>query len=584
MRENVCYFIYLISSVLFSQQNELDSLRNIIESCKVYDTTYVNLRMQYSRKTLTLRPQDTTQIDFAKKTIKVSKNIGFNKGVLNSYQIIGVVHQYILSNPYIALDYYHKAMDVGNSDSSLELETVKLNSYLGVLYYELEEYDRAIPYFKKIIKQYPSFSSYETLGNIYGELKKNDSALYYLNKALKLERKANNFIYLSHTLSNLALIKSRIDKLDEAKLNIEESLELLEKYNLEMVRIPVYLNASEVYLNNQEVNTSEKYALKALESTSSLKNANLEKAIWNALYSVYEKKRDYKQALNAHLKFTFLKDSLINNSRKLEISRKQIQFVADTEKLLAQNEAKYQKTLTTASIATGTILLLAALFGFMFYKRKQKSDFNARVAATELKVLQAQMNPHFIFNSLNSINSYILKNDTEYATDYLTKFSRLIRRTLESSTEKEVFLKDDIELLENYLDIEKKRLNNSFTYSIKVTDSIDVNNTLIPPLILQPFLENSIWHGIAQMESGGHISVAFKKENNILFCSVDDNGIGRKQVEKANKNNNKSIGINLTKNRIDILNAEKRTKGTLRIIDKEQGVRIEVKLPLKLAF
>ncbi|MFD1615697.1 tetratricopeptide repeat-containing sensor histidine kinase [Gelatiniphilus marinus] len=569
--------------MLFSQHNELDSIKNIIKNYKTFDTTYVNLRTHYSRKTLSLRPQDSTQIDFAKQTLKVSKEIGFKKGVLQSYQVIGVVHQYILSNPYLALDYYHKAMAIGSENPSLKLESVKLNSYLGVLYYELEEHRKAIPYFKKIIKYYPSFSSYENLGNIYGKLKKNDSALYYLNKALELERKAKNVIYLSHTLSNLALIKSRINKIDSAKINIEESLELLNKYNLEMVRIPVYLNASEVYMNNAELDISEKYALKALSSKKSLKNANLEKAIWQALYNVYQKKGDYKQALKAHTKYTVLKDSLINNSKKLEISRKQIQFDADKEKLLAQNEAEHQKTLTTAAIITGSVLLISALIGFLFYKRKQKSDFKAKVSATELKALQAQMNPHFIFNSLNSINSYIINNDTESATNYLTKFSRLIRKTLENSTEKEILLKNDIEVLKNYLEIEKKRLNNSFTYSIKINDNLDANNTLIPPLILQPFLENSIWHGIAPMANAGHIDITFKKEANMLFCSVEDNGVGRKHAKK-DKKQNKSFGINLTKSRIDIINSQNKTKGSLNIIDKQQGLRVEVKLPLKQAF
>lgn len=569
--------------MLFSQQNELDSINNIIKSYKTIDTTYINLRTHYSRKILSLNPQDTTQLNFAKQTLKASKKIGFNKGVLQSYQVIGVVHQYILSNPYLALDYYHKAMAIGNENPSLKLESVKLNSYLGVLYYELEEHKKAIPYFKKIIKYYPSFSSYENLGNIYGKLNKNDSALYYLNKALKLERKAKNVIYLSHTLSNLALIKSRINKIDSAKINIEESLELVNKYNLEMVRVPVYLNASEVYLNNAELNISEKYALKALSSTKSLKNANLEKAIWEALYKIYQKKEDYKQALSAHTKYTFLKDSLINNSRKLEISRKQIQFDADKEKLLAQNETKYQKTLTTTAIITGSILLISALVGFLFYKRKQKSDFKAKVSATELKALQAQMNPHFIFNSLNSINNYIVNNDSESATNYLIKFSRLIRETLENSTEKEVLLKRDIEVLKNYLELEKKRLNNRFTYSIKISDNLDANNTLIPPLILQPFLENSIWHGIAPLAKSGHINIVFKKEDNKLFCTVEDNGVGRKHTEKDEKQD-KSLGINLTKSRIDIINFQNKTKGSLNIIDKQQGLRVEVKLPLKLAF
>ena len=583
MRNYLCYFIFLISTVLFSQQKKLDSLLKVVQNHKTIDTTYVNKRINYSVWMFGLKPNDTTQLDFYLETLKISKALGFNKGIAKSYEFIGVYYQYVASNPYKALDYYQKAILVADKDVSLKIESIKLNTYVGSIHSEMEEYEKAIPYFKKVIKQYPSIGSYDQLGSIYTKLTKNDSALFYLEKAIELERTTNHNLYLAHSLGTLAVIKSRMNKSSEADKIIEESIKLLELHELEMVRTPIYLNASKAYLNNNDLVNSEKYGLKALASTKTTKNPSLEKDIWKALYKLYEKQKDYKQALNAYTKFTFLKDSLINNNRKLEVSRKQIQFEADKEKLVAQNEIEHQKTLTTAAITTGSVLLLAALIGFLLFKRKQKSDFQAKVSVTELKALQAQMNPHFIFNSLNSINSFIIKNDSESATNYLTKFSKLIRKTLESSAEKEVLLKDDIEVLKNYLDIEKKRLNNSFTYTIQVDDSVDANNTLIPPLILQPFLENSIWHGIAQMENSGHITIEFKKEYNMLFCSVDDNGVGRQQGVKPNKQNT-SLGINLTKNRIDIINIQQKTKGSLKIIDKEQGVRVEVKLPLKHAF
>lgn len=583
MLKSYCYLVFLLSTFLFSQQNKLDSLLNIVKTHKSIDTTYVNKRIKYSVWMLGLKPNDTSQLDFYLETLKVSKTLGFKKGIAKSYEFIGVYHQYISSSPYKALDFYQKAMLVANTDASLKVESIKLNSYVGSIHSEMEEYEKAIPYFKKVIKQYQSIGAYDQLGTIYSKLTKNDSALYYLEKAIDLERKINHNLYLAHSLSSLSVIKSRMKETSESNKMIEESINLLDLHKLELVRAPIYLNVSEAYLNNDDLVNAEKYGLKALALTKTTKSPNLEKDVWKVLYLLYEKKKAYKKALNAYTEFTFLKDSLTSNTRKLEVSRKQIQFEADKEKLVAQNEITHQKTLTNAAIITGVIFLLAALIGFLFFKRKQKSDFKAKVSATELKALQAQMNPHFIFNSLNSINSFIIKNDTESATNYLTKFSKLIRKTLESSTEKEVLLHNDIEVLENYLDIEKRRLINSFTYSIKVDDAIDARNTLIPPLILQPFLENSIWHGIAQMENSGHIDIEFKKENDMLFCSVDDNGIGRENV-KIHDQENRSLGINLTKNRIDILNAQKNTKGSLRIIDKEQGLRVEVKLPLILAF
>ncbi|MGH2649367.1 MAG: sensor histidine kinase, partial [Ginsengibacter sp.] len=132
------------------------------------------------------------------------------------------------------------------------------------------------------------------------------------------------------------------------------------------------------------------------------------------------------------------------------------------------------------------------------------------------------MNPHFIFNSLNSISDYILKNDVQSADIYLTKFAKVMRMILENSDQKEVTLKDDLKALELYMQLESLRMKDKFTYEIKIDESINAENTLIPPLILQPFVENSIWHGMQGKKGEGHILISIKKEGNMINCSVED--------------------------------------------------------------
>jgi len=279
---------------------------------------------------------------------------------------------------------------------------------------------------------------------------------------------------------------------------------------------------------------------------------------------------------------------LINADRKLEISRKEIQYEADKHKAISEVEIERQKSIKNASLIGGSGLVLASLIGFVLYRRKQEAvskskeaEFNAKVSDTELKALRSQMNPHFIFNSLNSIGDYILKNDTQSASDYLSKFAKLMRLTLENSEKKEILLSDDISLLKTYMDIERKRFNSKFNYTITIDPNLDAENILVPPMILQPFIENSIIHGLAQKEGVGLINISFKTEKNMLICSVDDNGIGRK---KATSTNNKSIGMAITKSRIEIINKLKNTNGTVEIIDKTEGTRIDVSLPIELAF
>src|SRR6185295_6580718 len=140
----------------------------------------------------------------------------------------------------------------------------------------------------------------------------------------------------------------------------------------------------------------------------------------------------------------------------------------------------------------------------------------------EMKALRAQMNPHFIFNSLHSINKYVMENDRENASAYLSKFSNLMRLILENSREHEVALAEDLHALELYIQLESLRFKNKFKYLIETDPAIDKENTLIPPLLLQPFVENAIIHGIQNKESG-LIRISVKKENNMIKCAVEDN-------------------------------------------------------------
>ena len=243
----------------------------------------------------------------------------------------------------------------------------------------------------------------------------------------------------------------------------------------------------------------------------------------------------------------------------------------------------------------GTILMMAAITSFIFYKRKRdagqlqkEAEFRAEVTDTEMKALRTQMNPHFIFNSLNSIIDYISRNDTGAANHYLSKFARLMRMILENSESKEVSLADDLKALELYMQLEGMRMNNGFSYNILVDDAIDIENTLVPPLLLQPFVENSIWHGISKKEGGGKILIHIKKEGDMINCVVEDNGVGRTQNARIPDDDQpgekKSLGIKITRARIDIVNKIKKTRAVVEVSDLAEGTRVEVKLPLELSF
>lgn len=222
------------------------------------------------------------------------------------------------------------------------------------------------------------------------------------------------------------------------------------------------------------------------------------------------------------------------------------------------------------------LLLLSAIGLFFFYyqyrvKRirqqdKLKSDFERKVILLELQNLRSQMNPHFIFNSLNSINGFIIDNETHLASDYLTKFSRLVRLILENSKNETVSLNKELETLKLYLMMEGLRFENKFKSNINIESHLDSNQIKIPPMIVQPYVENAIWHGLLH-KRGGYVNISFSKKSTndleILEVEIEDNGIGRQKatdLKTMSGNQDKSYGMEITQQRIKNLNRNNKVK------------------------
>lgn len=247
------------------------------------------------------------------------------------------------------------------------------------------------------------------------------------------------------------------------------------------------------------------------------------------------------------------------------------------------------------------VFLFLAMILFVIFivnRKKQMRDAlleeeKRKVLVSELHALRSQMNPHFIFNTLSSIQSFITKNSSKDAVFYLSKFSKLMRATLENTKKQKIAIKDEIEILELYMDLERLRLANKFDYKISVEEEIDVQFEQIPPMLLQPYVENSIWHGISHKKEVGLIKITFKLVNeNLLKCEIEDDGIGRKKAMEINKEpsdsyrkNKTSLGMSITKERLEIINSLKSSKLNVNIIDLEvnnnaTGTRIELFIPL----
>jgi LytS/YehU family sensor histidine kinase len=203
-------------------------------------------------------------------------------------------------------------------------------------------------------------------------------------------------------------------------------------------------------------------------------------------------------------------------------------------------------------------------------KQQEIAFINQQLAEAQLSALQTQMNPHFIFNSLNSIKRMILANEQQNASRYLSKFAQMIRITLSQSKEIFTTLYENVEHLETYLMMEKLRFDDSFNFRITVGKNIDREETLIPTLMIQPLAENAIWHGLMNKEGDKQLAIHFSQMDETIYCTIEDNGIGirhAEQLKRLNRSPHQSVGLSNIRNRIKILNEKYDTGCRLEIMD-----------------
>jgi hypothetical protein len=233
-----------------------------------------------------------------------------------------------------------------------------------------------------------------------------------------------------------------------------------------------------------------------------------------------------------------------------------------------------------------TVLLL---FRYRLKLERDRSKTANRITLLELSALRAQMNPHFIFNAMNSIQHFILDNDKLSAQKYLSQFSRLIRSVLENSRQSTITLDQEIEALKLYTGLEKLRASRPFTVAIETDENLKAEVLRIPPLIIQPYVENAILHGLMPLrDKDGHLSITFRMVGDLLECVIDDNGVGRQKAKLRSQNDvHHSVGLSITGRRIEILNQDNKETIGVTIEDKisekgePAGTRVIVLIPVK---
>ena len=480
-----------------------------------------------------------------------------------------------------------------NLSSNKQDRVAEAHNNLGLLKKRMGEYDVALENYSKALnialsQNYVLIEAncYTNIGAVYDEKQQHRKAIFYYNKSLNLMTQLKNEYGIASAITNTGIAFINLKKYDSAQINLEKSIKFWDALN-NITNLTVAHNSlGELYLElakedqNRDLNLSK--AISNFNTAHDYANdLNDLKRLYTALENrsqAFFELGNYRNAYDDILAAYNTKEQFLSNEKRREIAQIEAKHeflkrdrkrIAEQEKISAikDGEIKRQKLIRNYSLISGIMILLFGTVGFMLYRKKQiqkektmKAEFDLAVSDSELKVLRNQMSPHFISNSLSSINDYISRNDIDSATNYLIKFSKLMRAILENTQEQEIPLEDEISILKTYMDIEQKRFNNSFTYEFHIDNEIEIDNISIPPMILQPFVENSIIHGFSNIGYLGKIDITYGIENEMLICSVEDNGIGSKSKFLKEKSNiNKSMSLEITEGRKKILNKLKNT-------------------------
>jgi len=480
--------------------------------------------------------------------------------------------QYSIQN-YQEAEYYFKQALENGKRVGFDREIGNAILELGSIYFSKKNYTEAIQNCQKALAIFERLQyeeglgqTYNRLGLIYREKKEFTKANSQFNQALIHFESIGDMKQIAMVYHNVATIFHAQNKHGNALNYLNRSLEISKVYGPSSQTFSTYRVMSDVYKSLGQTN-------KALEY--------LQLYINNVENDAAEQRTGKIAELNELYRADQRDRLILSQADSLERQKQEKQLTA-TQLENVQLRSNFQKYVIVVFI------LIIVLSTVIVYNRWNQNKIKQQQKEAEMSqtLLRTQMNPHFVFNAMSVIQSYIYENDTKNSTKFLVNFSRLMRLILENSSKEEIPIELEEEILIKYLETQKLRFEDRFEFNIFISQELKDEHAMIPPMITQPFIENSIEHGQLHTIEGGFINVYFRKNNNMLEVTIEDNGIGRKGAEKNKKSrDHKSMAMNITRERINNLNKKYKTEGFLRIKDYDKvlhtGTKVLISLPYR---
>jgi tetratricopeptide (TPR) repeat protein len=429
----------------------------------------------------------------------------------------------------------------------------------------------------------------------YSHLRKYDEALKYCKEAIAINKEIDNEYGIGLNYQIMGDIYTLTDNFSDASSMLQEGMEILEKSDDLTAKSMTLLSIVALDIKLKQYEKAEKNLKLSFDMARASGDPEVLSLYYYHHFQLDSIKGSTGDALASYIKYHELNAQFNNSRMKERISEIQtgyeMQRHEQENKLLKSENEIQQMRIDRSRII---IIILCGFFSLIFIitlliLRHQQLLTKHKIIELKQQNLNQQMNPHFIYNCLTSIQSFIFHNDVSNSLEYLSKFSRLMRKILENSQNQYMSVQDEIEVLTLYLKLESLRFKGKFDYEITVDDKIDPILFKIPSLLIQPFVENSVWHGIQNKEGLGKIHITFNLSDKSIFCSIEDNGIGREYAERLKHketDDHVSLGGSITQARIKLLKSLYGNKLGIRYIDlkdycdKPAGTRVELYLPI----
>lgn len=564
---------FYFRALLYSNQNRHLAGFSIADSIMVKNL---------NKKAFDHRLTDPTKtIHLSDSALKISKAINYLPGKAEAFRVKGIGYAYQHSIK-LSVQNYLEALQYFKETGNKKYQA-KVYINIGNLYKNLDR-KKARDYFYKSLAISGELNDEELNASIFFSIataypnEEYKKALAYFDKSYEIFKKRKDTTNMIMYFQSSGVVLWRLNKLKEAEPKLVEGARLAKERDLYTIITGCYSPLADIYIKKGEYSKAEKIAKQGILYARISKD-DIESLLLYRLYEIEVKRKNFQKA-SEYLHSVYKFESTDFARREADNISINTQHFIQQQKLQAKEltitKQRYRETMffwiITSIIA---LLLFAIIIGivtfFMLQKKRERKEveIQSNIATLEQMALQAMMNPHFVFNVINSVQHFINQADSLSANQILTGFARLVRKHLEICMKSSISVQEEIIYLNLYLSLEKTRFIDKMNYTITIDPNIDTEDIIIPSLLIQPFIENAIWHGIMPLENGGNILLDLKLHNDQLVITIKDNGVGILNSLKNKAAGHISHGMKLIRDRVNLLN--KLNKRHIFIDQKQMG-------------